>query len=79
MAKKEYILYFLLQSNVTPDNNGLERAIRNIKVKQKISGQLKTLESANIFAIFRLVIYTTIKNGNNILNALQLIATFGTE
>lgn len=79
LAKPECILYFLLQSNVSPDNNGSERAIRNIKVKQKISGQFKTLQSANIFAILRSVIDTTIKNGNNVLNALHLIATFGTE
>ena len=65
--------------NVSPDNNGSERAIRNIKVKQKISGQFKTLENANLFAILRSVIDTTIKNGNNVLNALHLIATFGTE
>ena len=79
LAKRESILYFLLQSNVAPDNNGSERAIRNIKVKQKISGQFKTLQSANTFAIIRSVIDTTIKNGKNVLNALQLIATFGTE
>ena len=79
LAKQECILYFLLQSNVAPDNNGSERAIRNIKVKQKISGQFKTLQSANVFAILRSVIDTTIKNGNNVLNALHLIATFGTE
>jgi transposase len=79
LAKRECILYFLLQSNVSPDNNGSERAIRNIKVKQKISGQFKRLESANLFAILRSVIDTTIKNGNNVLNALHLIATFGTE
>lgn len=77
LAKRECILYFLLQSNVSPDNNGSERAIRNIKVKQKISGQFKTSESANTFAILRSVIDTTIKNGNNVLNALKLIATFG--
>ncbi|CAN5334218.1 IS66-like element ISRhru2 family transposase [soil metagenome] len=79
LAKREYILYFLLQSNVAPDNNGSERAIRNIKVKQKISGQFKTMETANMFAVLRSVIDTTIKNGNNVLNALHLIATFGTE
>ena len=79
LVKREYILYFLLQSNVAPDNNGSERAIRNIKVKQKISGQFKTLQSANLFAILRSVIDTTIKNGNNVLNALHLIATFGAE
>ena len=79
LAKRDCILIFLLQSNVAPDNNGSERAIRNIKVKQKISGQFKTLQSANLFAILRSVIDTTIKNGNSVLNALHLIATFGTE
>ena len=79
LAKRDCILYFLVQSNVAPDNNGSERAIRNIKVKQKISGQFKTLQSANIFAILRSVIDTAIKNGKNVLNALHLIATFGTE
>ena len=79
LAKQECVLYFLVQSNVTPDNNGSERAIRNIKVKQKISGQFKNLQSANIFAVLRSIIDTTIKNGNNVLNTLHLIATFGTE
>ena len=79
MAKKDCILYFLLQSNVSPDNNGSERAIRNIKVKQKISGQFKSLQTANGFAILRSIIDTAIKDGNNVLNALHLIATFGTE
>ena len=79
IAKQEWILYFLKQSNVTPDNNGSERAIRNIKVKQKISGQFKTLETANIFAVLRSVIDTTIKNNKSVLTALYLIATFGTE
>ena len=36
LAKQDCILYFLLQSNVPPDNNGSKRAIRNIRVKQKI-------------------------------------------
>jgi transposase len=79
LAKQDCILYFLLQSNVPPDNNGSERAIRNIKVKQKISGMFKTIESANLFAVIRSVIDTTIKNGKNVLNALHLIATFGTS
>ena len=79
MAKQDCILHFLHQSNVAPDNNGSERAIRNIKVKQKISGQFKTIESANIFAVLRSVIDTTIKNSQCVWKALNLIATFGTE
>lgn len=79
LAKQNCILYFLLQPNVPPDNNGSERSIRNVKVKQKISGQFKSTDGANVFAILRSVIDTTIKSGQNVLNALFLIATFGTE
>jgi transposase len=79
LAKQDCILYFLLQPNVPPDNNGSERAIRNVKVKQKISGQFKSTDSANVFAILRSIIDTTIKSGQNVLTTLFLIATFGTE
>lgn len=73
------ILYFLLQPDVPPDNNGSERAIRNVKVKQKISGQYKSTKGADTFAILRSVIDTTIKAGQNVLYALSLIAQLGTE
>jgi transposase len=79
LAKHQCVLYFLELPNVPPDNNGSERAIRNIKVKQKISGQFKSLESANVFATLRSIIDTTNKAGQNILHALKLIATLRTE
>ena len=59
---------------VPPDNNGSERAVRNVKVKQKISGQFKNAGTAQNFAKIRSVIDTTIKNGMNVLDALSLIA-----
>ncbi len=76
---QQYILYFLYHPKVPPDNNGAERAIRNIKVKQKISGQFKSAKGADGFAVLRSVIDTTIKSGQNVLNALSLIAKLGTE
>ena len=76
---QQSILYFLYHPKVPPDNNGAERAIRNIKVKQKISGQFKSEDGANSFAVLRSLIDTTIKSGQNVLNALSLIAKFGTE
>ena len=79
LKHQQYILYFLYHPKVLPDNNGAERAIRNIKVKQKISGQFKSEDGANSFAVLRSVIDTTIKSGQNVLNALSLIAKFGTE
>lgn len=62
-----------------PDNNGSERAIRNIKVKQKISGQFKSMTGAMNFAILRSITDTAIKNGQNVLGALFTIATLRVE
>ena len=50
-----------------------------IKVKQKISGQFKSVEDTDMFAVLRSVIDTTIKSQQNVLNALALIANLGTE
>ena len=58
------------------DNNASERAIRNVKVKQKISGQFKIEQAAQNFAQIRSVIDTIIKNGLNVLDGLALIAKF---
>lgn len=72
-----HILVFLTDPAVPPDNNSSERAIRNIKVKQKVSGQFKADRSAMDFAIIRSVIDTTIKNSQNVMDALRLIARGG--
>jgi len=79
LKHQHYILHFLYHPKVPADNNGAERAIRNIKVKQKISGQFKSEEGASSFATLRSVIDTTIKSGQNVLKALSLIAKLGTE
>lgn len=72
--ERQHLFTFLYLKDVPPDNNASERAIRNIKVKQKISGQFKTERAAQNFAKIRSVIDTTIKNGMNVLDALALIA-----
>lgn len=71
---RDYLLVFLYHQKVPPDNNGSERAIRNLKVKQKISGQFKAMAGAKQFAVLRSITDTAIKNGQNVLNALLLIA-----
>ena len=70
---------FLWHPKLPPDNNGSERSIRNIKVKQKISGQFKSNQGADRFAILRSIIDTTIKARQNILTALRLVAIYGAE
>jgi len=76
---KAYILTFLQQFNVPADNNASERAIRNVKVKQKVSGQFKTENGAQIYATIRSVTDTCIKNGQNILGAFKTIAILKAE
>lgn len=61
-------LYYL---DVPPDNNGSERAIRNIKVKQKVSGQFKS--GQNAFCVIRSVIDTLRKRGVEVLPCLTEI------
>ena len=72
--ERQNLLTFLYMPEVPPDNNGSERAVRNVKVKQKISGQFKNTRTAQNFAKIRSVIDTTIKNDMNVLDALSLIA-----
>lgn len=71
---RDHLFTFLYHPEVPPDNNGSERAIRNVKVKQKISGQFKSMEGADRFAILRSVIDTAIKNRQNVLNSLRCLA-----
>lgn len=74
VKNREHIFPFLFDPTVPSDNNASERAIRNIKVKQKVSGQFKAEKAAMNFAKIRSVIDTTLKNSQNVLEALKLIA-----
>ena len=73
---KDYILTFLYHPKVPSDNNGSERAIRNVKVKQKVSGQFKSWKGVENFLVLRSITDTALKNKQNVLNALNLIANF---
>ena len=70
---RNYLLQFLYHPKVPADNNASERAIRNLKVKQKISGLFKSEKGANAFVIIRSVIDTIIKSNNRIWEAIELI------
>ncbi len=67
---KDKLFTFLLNENIPADNNASERAIRNIKVKQKVSGQFKSLKGAQNYANLRSVIDTSRKRGLNEFESL---------
>ena len=70
MVKLRHALFpFLYDPRVPFDNNGSERAIRNVKLKMKISGQFKSLHQE--FAVIRSVIDSAIKNGKSVFHAIQ--------
>lgn len=54
----ESILIFLDYEYVPADNNANERAIRNAKVRTKISGLFKSIENAQIFTILKSIVDT---------------------
>jgi len=62
---RDKIFTFLLYPNVPPDNNGSERAIRNLKVKLKVSQQFKSSQGAKDYGILRSVIDTARKRDLN--------------
>ena len=68
---RDCLLVFLYDLEVPPDNNASERAIRNVKVKQKVSGQFKT--GQNAFCILRSVINTLKKRDLDVFTYLAQI------
>jgi transposase len=70
VKNRQAILTFLYYENVPADNNSSEQAIRNIKVKAKVSGQFRSTKGANRFAVLRSIIDTTRKNAQNVFQAL---------
>jgi len=75
---RDCIFTFLHRPEVPPDNNSSERAIRNIKVKQKVSGLFRSAKGAHNFAVLRSITDTVLKNQQNVLDSLKLIANFQT-
>jgi len=79
LKNKDSIWNFLRYQYVPPDNNGSERAIRNIKVKQKISGQFKSFQGGQHFAVVRSVIDTIIKSHSSVYETMIDIPNFRLE
>ena len=79
LKHKDHLFTFLYHHQVPPDNNASERAIRNIKVKQKISGTFRAPKGAKIYAVIRSITDTCTKNGQSILKAFSTIAQLQPE
>ena len=72
---RDKIFTFLLYPHVPPDNNASERAIRNVKVKLKVSGQFKSVDGAKDYANLRSIVDTSSKRGLNEFEALRDVIT----
>lgn len=66
--KRNMLFQFLYHEDVPFHNNDSERAIRNIKIKMKVSGQFKN--NQNQYAVIRSIIDTAIKNHISIFDIL---------
>jgi hypothetical protein len=67
---KDKLTTCLYHVEVPTTNNASERAIRNIKVKQKISTNFRSWKGAENFTIIRSMIDTTIKQNLDPLKVL---------
>ncbi|MFY1688430.1 IS66 family transposase [Plantactinospora sp. WMMB782] len=56
------------------DNNTAERQIRMVKIRQKVSGSLRTLDGAQQFALIRSYLATATAHGRNIMHTLTELA-----
>ena len=71
---KEYVFKFLFDPDVPYENNASERAVRNLKVKQKVSGMFKSDTGADTYCQIHSITQTAKKNNQNPFSAILAVA-----
>jgi transposase len=73
LDRQDDYLRFTRDFRAPPDNNGSERDIRMAKLRQKVSGCLRTLTGARQFCAIRSYLSTAAKHGISFFDALVML------
>ncbi len=71
---REHVFKFLFDPEVPYENNASERAVRNLKVKQKVSGMFKSDTGADTYCQIQSITQTAKKNNQNPFLAILAVA-----
>jgi transposase len=74
LGRQDDYLRFTTDFRAPPDNNGSERDIRMAKLRQKVSGCLRTLTGARPFCAIRSYLSSAAKHGTGVFDAPVMLA-----